>query len=189
MRRNGAHHVQDTRRNMLEGISGHHKISSMPRHCGKRKTSHATHSTKSSNASTNGLTLYIYSHFCHMFKRFQSLFGYFISETCCGRPQSFCTSIKLSGPRLYAGNIGEVETPPESAALFSHSGRALQCSVNPRLQLTLLSRDKQKHASWKLWDESKIKMWCRAVVSGHTKASVVCKRRCSSFPIDLQIFQ
>jgi len=150
MRRNGAHHVQDTRRNMLEGISGHHKISSMPRHCGKRKTSHATHSTKSSNASTNGLTLYIYSHFCHMFKRFQSLFGYFISETCCGRPQSFCTSIKLSGPRLYAGNIGEVETPPESAALFSHSGRALQCSVNPRLQLTLLSRDKQKHASWKL---------------------------------------
>lgn len=183
------HHVQDTRQNLLEGISGLHKISSMPRQCGKRKTSHATHSIKSANASTNGLTLYIYSHFGHMIKWFRSLFGYFISETCCGRQQSFCTSIKLSGPRLYAGNIGEVETPPESAALFSHSGRALQCSVNPRLQLTLLSRDKQKHASWKMWDESTIKMWRRAVVSEHTIASVVCKRRCSSFPIYLQVFQ
>lgn len=107
-----------------------------------------------------------------MIKRFQSLFGYFISETCCGRPQSFCTSIKLSGPRLYAGNIGEVETPPESSALFSHSGRALLCSVNPRLQLTLLSRDNQKHAFWKMWDESTIKIWRRAVVSEHTNASV-----------------
>lgn len=117
------HHVQDTWQNLLEGISGLHKISSMSRQCGKRKTSHATHSIKSANASTNGLTLYIYSHFGHMIKWFQSLFSYFISETCCGRQQSFCTSIKLSGPRLYAGNIGEVETPPESAALFSH------CSV------------------------------------------------------------
>lgn len=174
---------------MLEGIYGHHKISSMPRRRGKRTTSHATHSIKSANASTNGLTLYIYSHFGHMIKWFQSLFGYFFSETCCGRPQSFCTSIKLSGPTLYAGNIGEVETPPESAALFSHSGRALQCSVNPRLQLTLLARDKQKHASWKMWDESTIKMWCRAVVSEHMSASVVCKRRCSSFPILPQLFQ
>lgn len=163
----------------------------MQSHCGKRTTSHATHSIQSANASTNGLTLYIhiYSHFGHMIKRFQSLFSYFISETCCGRPQSCCTSIKLSGPRLYAGNIGEVETPPESAALFSHSGRARLCTVYPRLQLTLLSRDKQKHASWKMWDESTIKMWCRAVVSEHTIASVVCKCRCSSLPIYSQLFQ
>jgi hypothetical protein len=81
----------------------------------------------------------------HMVGRFYSLVVYLLFEACCRRPQSLCTSIKLSGPGVYAGNMGEVETSPKSAALFSHSGWGRMCSLH--LRLMLLSRDNQSTRS------------------------------------------
>jgi hypothetical protein len=114
----------------------------------KEENDHANHRIISANASTNGLTLCAYSHFGHMIQRFNLHLVTSFLRHAVEDPRSFCTGIKLSGPGVYAGNIGEVETPPESAALFSHSGRFLLCLVHPQLQLMLLSRDNQKHASW-----------------------------------------